>query len=364
MLVFPLINDTSRKIIHIDMDAFFAAVEVRDDPSLKGKPVVIGNDPRQTGGRGVVSTCNYEARAFGIHSAMSSKEALKRCPHAIFLPGRYEYYKEVGQSIREIFKKYTDLVEPLSIDEAYLDVTKNHFGIKSAIKVAKLIQYDIWAELALTCSAGISYNKFIAKLASDYEKPKGLTVITPDEAENFLKRLPIEKFYGVGKKSVQELHSMGVFTGEDLLSVSEMELIDRFGKFGYDLYRKARGIHNAKVEPNRKRKSVGSERTYRKLLENDEDVLAEIEKNAIRVAMMLEKQEKVGKVLTLKIRYADFKTITKRMTLSEMTQNSDKITQFAKKLYTQLDENQLGIRLVGVSMSILEEDKYDILLGI
>ena len=163
MLEFPLINDTSRKIIHIDMDAFFAQVEMRDDPSLKDKPVIIGNDPRKTGGRGVVSTCNYEARKYGVHSAMSSKEAYERCPNAVFISGNYSHYREVGMQIREIFKCYTDLVEPMSIDEAYLDVTTNKLGIKSAVKVAKLIQYDIWQELHLTCSAGVSYNKFISK---------------------------------------------------------------------------------------------------------------------------------------------------------------------------------------------------------
>ena len=203
MLVFPLINDLSRKIIHVDMDAFFAAIEVRDNPELKGKPVVIGADPRLSGGRGVVSTCNYEARAFGIHSAMSSKEAFERCPQAIFISGHYEKYQEVGRQVREIFHRYTDLVEPMSIDEAYLDVTENKLGLSSAVKIAKLIQYDIWTELHLTASAGVSYNKFLAKIASDMEKPHGLTLILPEEAVGILASLPIEKFHGVGKKTVK-----------------------------------------------------------------------------------------------------------------------------------------------------------------
>ena len=201
MLIFPLINDTSRKIIHIDMDAFFASVEERDNPKLKGKPVIIGSDPRQTGGRGVVSTCNYEARKFGVHSAMSSKEAYERCPQGIFISGNYEKYQAVGLQIREIFKRYTDLVEPMSIDEAYLDVTENKLGIKSAVKIARLIQFDIWNELQLTASAGVSYNKFLAKIASDYQKPHGLTVILPDEAEAFLAPMDIAKFHGVGKRN-------------------------------------------------------------------------------------------------------------------------------------------------------------------
>ena len=206
MLIFPLINDTSRKIIHIDMDAFFASVEERDNPKLKGHPVIIGSDPRLTGGRGVVSTCNYEARKFGVHSAMSSKEAYERCPQGIFISGNYEKYQAVGLQIREIFKRYTDLIEPMSIDEAYLDVTENKLEIKSAVKIAKLIQHDIWNELQLTASAGVSYNKFLAKIASDYEKPHGLTVILPDEAEAFLAPMDIAKFHGVGKKSVEKLH--------------------------------------------------------------------------------------------------------------------------------------------------------------
>lgn len=204
MLIFPLMNDTSRKIIHIDMDAFFAAVEVRDNPSLKGKPVIIAKDPRETGGRGVVSTCSYEARQFGIHSAMSAKEAYERCPQAIFISGNYSKYREVGLQVRSIFKRYTDLVEPMSIDEAYLDVTANKLHLKSAVKVAKLIQHDIWKELQLTCSAGVSYNKFLAKLASDFQKPAGLTVIVPEDAQAFLEKLPIEKFHGVGKKTVEK----------------------------------------------------------------------------------------------------------------------------------------------------------------
>ena len=272
MLIFPLINDTSRKIIHIDMDAFFASVEERDNPNLKGHPVIIGSDPRLTGGRGVVSTCNYEARKFGVHSAMSSKEAYERCPQGIFISGNYEKYQAVGLQIREIFKRYTDLIEPMSIDEAYLDVTENKLEIKSAVKIAKLIQHDIWNELQLTASAGVSYNKFLAKIASDYEKPHGLTVILPDEAEAFLAPMDIAKFHGVGKKTVQRLHDMGIYTGADLLKIPEMTLIDKFGRFGFDLYRKARGISNSPVKSNRIRKSIGKERTYAKLLYSEEDI--------------------------------------------------------------------------------------------
>ena len=336
MLEFPLINDTSRKIIHIDMDAFFAQVEMRDDPSLKDKPVIIGHDPRKTGGRGVVSTCNYEARKYGVHSAMSSK---------------------VGMQIREIFKRYTDLVEPMSIDEAYLDVTINKLGIKSAVKVAKLIQYDIWQELHLTCSAGVSYNKFIAKLASDFQKPAGLTVVLPEEAQEFLEKLPIEKFHGVGKKSVERLHDMEIYTGADLLKIPEMTLIDRFGRFGFDLFRKARGISNSPVRPNRVRKSIGSERTYGKLLYNEDDIKAELTKNARRVAESAQKNKKVGRIIVIKVRYSDFSTLTKRMTLDKSTQDFDTIERIAHTIFDQLEENSSGVRLLGVTLTGLEDQE-------
>ena len=351
MLIFPLLNDLSRKIIHIDMDAFFAAVEIRDNPKLKGKPVIIGSDPRQTGGRGVVSTCSYEARAFGIHSAMSSKEAYERCPQAVFISGNYEKYKAVGLEIRAIFKRYTDLIEPMSIDEAYLDVTENKLGIKSAVKIARLIQQDIWQELHLTASAGISYNKFLAKMASDYQKPHGLTVILPDQAQDFLKQMDIAKFHGVGKKTVERLHEMGIYTGADLLDVSEVTLIDRFGRLGFDLYRKARGIHNSPVKSIRIRKSIGKEKTYGKILQDEEDIKKELTLLSEKVAHNLSKQDKAGKIIILKIRYTDFSTLTRRKSLPQATQNASQIAQTALQLYEELAEKEKGIRLLGITVT-------------
>ncbi|QCZ58337.1 DNA polymerase IV [Streptococcus sp. 1643] len=351
MLIFPLINDLSRKIIHIDMDAFFAAVEIRDNPKLKGKPVIIGSDPRQTGGRGVVSTCSYEARAFGIHSAMSSKEAYERCPQAIFISGNYEKYKTVGLEIRAIFKRYTDLIEPMSIDEAYLDVTENKLGIKSAVKIARLIQEDIWQELHLTASAGVSYNKFLAKMASDYQKPHGLTMILPDQAQDFLKQMDIAKFHGVGKKTVERLHEMGIYTGADLLDVSEVTLIDRFGRLGFDLYRKARGIHNSPVKSDRIRKSIGKEKTYGKILQVEEDIKKELTLLSEKVAHNLSKQDKAGKIIILKIRYADFSTLTKRKSLALATQDKEQIERTAHEIYDSLEEQPRGIRLLGLTVT-------------
>ena len=351
MLIFPLINDLSRKIIHIDMDAFFAAVEIRDNPKLKGKPVIIGSDPRKTGGRGVVSTCSYEARAFGIHSAMSSKEAYERCPQAVFISGNYEKYKAVGLQIRAIFKRYTDLIEPMSIDEAYLDVTDNKLGIKSAVKIARLIQQDIWQELHLTASAGVSYNKFLAKMASDYQKPRGLTVILPEEAEDFLKKMNIAKFHGVGKKTVEKLNQMGIFTGADLLEIPEITLIDRFGRLGFDLYRKARGIHNSPVKSNRIRKSIGKEKTYGKILQAEEDIKKELTLLSEKVALNLSKQDKAGKIIILKIRYADFSTLTRRKSLPKATQDTSQIAQIAIQLYQELSEKDKGVRLLGITVT-------------
>ena len=354
MLIFPLINDTSRKIIHIDMDAFFASVEERDNPKLKGHPVIIGSDPRLTGGRGVVSTCNYEARRFGVHSAMSSKEAYERCPQGIFISGNYEKYQAVGLQIREIFKRYTDLIEPMSIDEAYLDVTENKLGIKSAVKIAKLIQHDIWNELQLTASAGVSYNKFLAKIASDYEKPHGLTVILPEEAEGFLAPMDIAKFHGVGKKSVEKLHEMGVYTGADLLKIPEMTLIDKFGRFGFDLYRKARGISNSPVKSNRIRKSIGKERTYAKLLYSEEDIKKELTLLTQKVENSLTKHDKKGRTIVLKIRYADFSTLTKRKSLNLATQDKEQIERTAHEIYDSLEEQPRGIRLLGLTVTGFE----------
>ncbi|EIC75150.1 ImpB/MucB/SamB family protein [Streptococcus oralis SK610] len=333
------------------MDAFFAAVEIRDNPKLKGKPVIIGSDPRQTGGRGVVSTCSYEARAFGIHSAMSSKEAYERCPQAIFISGNYEKYKTVGLEIRAIFKRYTDLIEPMSIDEAYLDVTENKLGIKSAVKIARLIQEDIWQELHLTASAGVSYNKFLAKMASDYQKPHGLTMILPDQAQDFLKQMDIAKFHGVGKKTVERLHEMGIYTGADLLDVSEVTLIDRFGRLGFDLYRKARGIHNSPVKSDRIRKSIGKEKTYGKILQVEEDIKKELTLLSEKVAHNLSKQDKAGKIIILKIRYADFSTLTKRKSLALATQDKEQIERTAHEIYDSLEEQPRGIRLLGITVT-------------
>ncbi|SJZ49036.1 DNA polymerase-4 [Pilibacter termitis] len=356
---FPLKNDTSRKIVHIDMDAFFASVEMRDDPRLQNLPVVIARHPRETGGRGVVSTCNYIARTYGIHSAMSAKKAYELCPKAVFISGNYAKYVEVSKKVREIFARYTDLVEPMSIDEAYLDVTKNKIGSKSAVKIAKMIQYDIWHELHLTCSAGVSYNKFLAKIASDWKKPAGLTIITPEDALSFLNDLPIEKFHGVGKKTRESMNEWGVFLGRDLLEKSELDLMQKFGKMGYSLYRKARGIHNSPVNNFRERKSVGKERTYKQdifLLEVAEQQLLHLSE---MVSTSLKDKKKHGRVVTLKIRYSDFSTLTKRITLPDEIYQAEDIYFNAKALFEEYAEVERGIRLLGVTVSTLASVFYE-----
>ncbi|GHT68942.1 hypothetical protein AGMMS50239_34940 [Bacteroidia bacterium] len=247
-----------RKIIHIDMDAFYAAVEQRDNPDLRGKPVAVGYGEA----RGVVATASYEARKYGVHSAMPSLTARNKCPGLIFVPARFEVYHEVSTQIREIFLEYTDLVEPLSLDEAFLDVTVNHKNNPSAGLIAKEIKQKIFEKTGLTASAGVSINKFLAKIASDYKKPNGFFVITPEEAEKFVETLKIERFFGVGKVTAQKMHDHHIFTGLDLKQRPETELVRLFGKAGHDLYQYARGIDNRKVEPNRVTKSISNETTF------------------------------------------------------------------------------------------------------
>ncbi|MDR0921501.1 MAG: DNA polymerase IV [Lactobacillales bacterium] len=358
-LVFPLINDTSRKIIHIDMDAFFASVEIRDNPTLEGKPVVIARHPSQTSGRGVVSTCNYEARKFGIHSAMSSSEAYELCPQAIFISGNYEKYTEISKKVREIFLRYTDTIEPMSIDEAYLDVTVNKINTTSAIKIARMIQFDIWEELHLTCSAGVSYNKFLAKLASDFEKPHGLTLVMPEDAIDFLKKLPIEKFHGVGKKSVIRMNELGIFTGKDLYNWKEMDLIREFGRMGYSLYRKVRGIHNSPVNDHRDRKSVGKENTYGRELASDEQVLTELRVLSEKVENSLRRAQKHGKTVVLKVRYSDFSTLTKRLTIPQEIYKKEDIFYYANQIWEEVGGVENKIRLLGITITNLTPLAYE-----
>ncbi|AMG50331.1 DNA-damage-inducible protein P [Enterococcus sp. AZ089] len=358
-LQFPLKNDTSRKIIHIDMDAFFASVEERDDPELAKHPLVIARHPSDTGGRGVVTTANYLARQYGIHSAMSAQKAYELCPQAIFKPGNHQKYREVSQQVREIFHRYTDIIEPVSIDEAYLDVTVNKINCPSAIKIARLIQRDIWHETHLTCSAGVSYNKFLAKLSSDYHKPRGLTVVMPDEAVAFLQQLPIDKFHGIGKKTVPRMHELGIFTGADLYTWSEMALIREFGKMGYSLYRKVRGIHDSPVSVTRERKSVGKEHTYGNPLTSEEQVLSQLRAIAEEVERSLKRTQKHGKTVVLKVRYSDYSTITKRVTLPIYVHKKEQLFSEASLIWEEILGLEKGIRLLGITVTNLDPLTYE-----
>ena len=344
-----------RKIIHIDMDAFYASIEQRDNPSLKGKPLVVGGSPH---GRGVVSTCSYEARKYGIHSAMPCKEAYIRCPYAVFVRPRFYVYKEVSNQIRNIFNRYTDLVEPLSLDEAFLDVTENKKKIKSATIIAKLIKEDIKRETGLTASAGVSYNKFVAKLASDYQKPNGLTVITEDNVQEFLDALPVKKFFGVGKVTERVLKNNGINTGYDLRNTSLEKLEKIFKNRGLELYNFARGIDNRPVNPTRIRKSIGAETT---LIENknidDAETVMILDELCEEVAERMAKEDKVAKTITLKIKFEDFKTITRSLSVSDYIRNYDDIRFYAAELLTHVEDSTKTIRLFGVTVSNLEKEE-------
>ena len=346
-----------RKIIHIDMDAFYASIEQRDNPSLKGKPLVVGGSPQ---GRGVVSTCSYEARKYGIHSAMPCKEAYIRCPYAVFVRPRFYVYKEVSNQIRNIFHRYTDLVEPLSLDEAFLDVTENKKKIKSATIIAKLIKEDIKRETGLTASAGVSYNKFVAKLASDYQKPNGLTVITEDNVQEFLDTLPVKKFFGVGKVTERVLKNNGINTGYDLRNTSLEKLEKIFKNRGLELYNFARGIDNRPVNPTRIRKSIGAETT---LIENknidDAETVMILDELCEEVAERMAKEDKVAKTITLKIKFEDFKTITRSLSVSDYIRNYDDIRFYAAELLTHVEDTNKTIRLFGVTVSNLEKEAFE-----
>lgn len=350
------VMDTSRKIIHIDMDAFYASVEQRDHPEFRNKPLIIGGDPKK---RGVVSTCSYEARKFGVHSAMPSSQAVKLCPQGIFIHGNMEHYMEVSAQIREIFHRYTDVIEPLSLDEAYLDVTENKVGMKSATLIAREIQRAIYQELHLTSSAGVSYNKFIAKIASDYEKPAGLTVVPPEHAEAFLEGIPIDKFYGVGKVTAEKMHRLGIHTGKDLRAWSEWDLIREFHKHGYALYRHVRGRSNNIVNPNRDRKSVGKETTFAENIWNEKVLEENLMRFAEKIEQRLGKIHKHGKTVVLKLRYSDFTTITKRMTLTDYVHEKRWIYEAGRALLQEAYHGEDSIRLIGLTVTNLKPIHFE-----
>lgn len=341
-----------RKIIHIDMDAFFASVEQRDFPQYRGKPLAVGG----AGVRGVIAAASYEARTYGVKSAMASRVALRKCPQLIFAKPRFDAYTRVSREIREIFYEYTDLVEPLSLDEAYLDVTENKMNNPSATLIAKEIKQKIKAKTLLTASAGVSYNKFLAKIASDFQKPDGLTVITPAQAEKFIEDLPIEKFYGIGRVTAEKMRKMEIRTGLDLKKFEKNELFRYFGKHGAFYYDIVRGVDMRIVTPDRVRKSLGIEHTFERDLSNLRELFEALSKLTELFEERLKKYNTSGRTLTLKIKFADFKQITRSKTFAYKLFGKELMYALSEELLIKaITDQEVSIRLLGLSLSNLDE---------
>lgn len=341
---------TKRKIIHVDMDCFYASVEMRDNKDLRGKPVIVGGPPNS---RGVVATCSYEARKFGVHSAMPSSHAYRLCPQGIFVRGNFARYKEVSRQIRDVFKRYTKLIEPLSLDEAYLDVTGHELY---ATQIAKRIKDTIQKELALTASAGVAPNKLIAKIASDYNKPNGITVVQPHQVEDFMRELPLRKINGIGPATEKRLFEHQFKICSDLWPFSEEELEEKLGeRLAAWLYKRSRGIDERPLETTWVRKSLGTETTFAEDLLDLDRIKKEISKLSEQVACSLKKQELQGRTITLKVKYSDFKRITRAKTLEELTNNASFIRQTTHSLLPKTLAGKKPIRLLGVNVSGFEE---------
>ena len=342
---------THRKIIHVDMDAFYASVEQMDNPALRGKPIAVGGSEN----RGVVAAASYEARKFGVRSAISGVLAKKYCPEIIFVRPRFDRYKEISSKIHKIFHDYTDMVEPLSLDEAYLDVTQNKKGNPSASLLAQEIRLRIFNEVGITASAGISVNKFVAKIASDYNKPNGQKTVNPDEVIPFLEELPIRKFYGVGKVTTEKMYQLGIFTGADLKTKSEEFLEKHFGKSGKFYFYVVRGIHNSEVKPSRNTKSVASEHTFDVNLTSEIFMLEQLEKIAVSLEKRLKKHNISGKTVTLKIKYSDFTQQTRSKTLPYFISDKSLILETVEELLYQ-ERMKDSVRLLGISLNNLNTE--------
>lgn len=339
-----------RKIIHIDMDAFYASVEQRDDPSLRGRPVAVGG----SSARGVVAAASYEARKFGVKSAMPSSRASRLCPDLVFCKPRFEVYRAISQHIRAIFHDYTDLIEPLSLDEAYLDVTADHRGVGSATRIAQLIRTRIQSELQLTASAGVSYNKFLAKLASDQNKPDGLCIIRPGDGAAFVQSLPVRRFHGVGPRGAEKMTRLGIETGADLADRPIAFLRENFGSFADYLYRAARGIDLRPVRPNRPRKSIGAERTFAQDISSGHSLRQTLDQIVEIVWERIERAEARGRTITLKLRYADFSLVTRARSLPQAVAGKTKFAQIGLSLLDEMLPLPQPIRLMGLTLSSLD----------
>lgn len=335
------------KIIHVDMDQFFAAVEQHDQPELKGKPIAVGHDVE----RGVVSTASYEARRFGVHSAQSIQMAKRLCPQLIIVEPHFQRYKEVSAQLHEIFHDYTDLIEPISLDEAFLDVTSNKKGIELGVDIAREIKERIYGITGLTASAGVSYCKFLAKIASDWRKPDGLTVIHPDRALDFISKLKIEKIWGIGQKTAEKMHRMGIFTGQDLRNTSLSHLTQEFGKMGQVFYDFSRGIDNRPVISEWERKSVSCERTFETDINKNADVTIHLYQTVLELVRRIEKNNFDGRTLTLKVKFLDFQQITRSITVDHILRTKDDILPLAKQLMQSVAYHSHPIRLLGLGVS-------------
>jgi DNA polymerase-4 len=345
--------EQQRRIVHVDLDAFYASVEQRDNPELRGKPVAVGGSRE----RGVVAAASYEARRFGVHSAMPSVTARRKCPELIFVKPRFDVYREVSRQIRDIFYEYTPLVEPLSLDEAYLDVTENLKGIAYATQVAREIRAKIWKETHLTASAGISFNKFLAKMASDQNKPNGQFVITPEIGPAFVESLPVGKFHGIGPATARKMNELGIFTGLDLKAQSHDFLQERFGKAGTHYFWIARAVDHRPVQPDRIRKSIGAENTFEKDLESFEEMKVVLEPIIDKVWRHCEQTGVRGRTVTLKVKFSDFQQITRSRTLLGYVESRSGLDQASVDLLRQLFPLDKSVRLLGVSLSALNTDE-------
>lgn len=342
-----------RKIIHIDMDAFFASVEQHDRPELRGKPIAVGGSKE----RGVVAAASYEARKYGVKSAMPSSIAARRCPHLIFVHPRFDRYQEVSRQIRAIFMEYTELIEPLSLDEAYLDVTENKVGSTSATIIAREIKARIREQTGLTASAGISYCKFLAKTASDVKKPDGLFVILPEEAEEYLRKMPIHQFFGIGKATSEKMKQAGIFTGADLRKKTLEDLKLRYGKMGSYYYNICRGIDDRPVTPDRERKSVSAEHTFDQNLMKLDQIAQELARIAAITFDRYQKHGTTGKTVTIKVKYGDFRQITRSLSLEEPITTPDQLQSAVSRLTDPDLVREEGIRLLGVGVSNFLQEK-------
>ncbi len=346
----------NRKIIHVDMDAFFASVEQRDNPELQGKPVIVGGKPD---GRGVVAACSYEARKFGVHSAMPSVKAAKLCKDAIFVPPRFEAYRQASDLINGVFKSFTSKIEPLSLDEAYLDVTECALKLGSATAVAHEIKTKIKETVNLTASAGVSYNKFLAKIASDMDKPDGIYVIRPENAQRFIEKLEVRKFFGVGKVTEKKMHGLSIYTGADLKALNRLALQVHFGKSGDYYYNIARGLDERPVHAHRIRKSIGCEATFEENVIDKKEIWNKLISLAERIESVLEKKQMGARTITLKVKYADFKLITRSNTAYQLLETRSQLLDLLPDLLRKTQAGERPIRLIGISVSNLQVMKVE-----